>query len=273
MENKYCQIIEHLRDDGFNFQDALHTVQQDLEIAQNSDKEHQANTLWAIRTVIEIHYEFSVVFELLQQGEYYKAWCNAEQVEIKSKALHRNFIDVFKLVKDLYESIVRLQGLYPYTIFSSYVINIKRERCSICNQIRSIRHDCGHRKGYLYNGHLCCNIVEDLEIKSIDIVDNPVNKFAVLFATSKDGEREDNYDYTLIKCLMRYWQKPFQHWTYDIRHTHKPFSDFPGLSDKDFCPCGSGLVYAYCCKSDPQGIKHKIFQFRVEDISCLHIKP
>ena len=269
MENKYCQILEHLRDDGFSFQDTLKYVQQDLALSQNSGQEQQANKLWAIRTVIEIHYEFSVVFELLQQGEYYKAWCNAEQVELKCKVLHRNFSDVFMLVKDLYESIVRLQGLYPYAIFSSYVIRIKKECCSICNQTRSIRHDCGHRKGYVYNGHLCCNIVEDFDFMGIDIVDNPVNKYAVLFATSKDGEREDKYDYTLIEGLMKYWQKPFQHWTYNICHTHKPLSDFPGLSDNGFCPCGSGLNYADCCKSDPEGIEHRIYQFQCEQIKSL----
>lgn len=266
MENKHYQILEHLRDDGFNYQNTLNDVQHDLSLAQNSGQVQQANKLWAIRTVIEIHFEFAVVFELLQQGEYYKAWCNAERVEIKCKNLHRNFSDVFKLVKDLYESIICLQVLFPYTIFSSYVINVKSERCSICNQIRSIRHDCGHRKGYVYNGELCCNIVEDFEFIGIDIVDNPVNKYAVLFATSKDGEREDNYDYRLVKGLMKYWQKPFQHWTYDICHTHKPLSDFPGLSNNDLCPCGSGLNYADCCKSDPEGIKHRIFQFHVQDL-------
>lgn len=266
MESKYIEILEHLKDDGFDIQGALNIVQQDLVLARNSNQEQQANTLWAIRTVIEIHYGFVTMFELLQQREYYRAWCKAEEVEIDYNNLKRNFSGVYPLVKNLYDEIVSLQGLYPYKIFSSYVMRIKKERCSICNQIRSIRHDCGHRRGHVYNGKFCCNIVEECELKSIDIVDNPVHKYAVLFVNNKEGQREDNYDYSLVEGLMQYWQKPFQHWTYDIKHIHKPLSEFPGLTDNDYCPCGSGKRYSECCKSDLEGIKHRIYQFQVEKL-------
>lgn len=264
MESKYIEIFKHLRDGDFDIQNALKVVQQDLDLARNSNQEQQSNTLWAIRTVIDIHNGFVAVFELLQQREYYKAWCKAEEVEIDYNNLKRNFTGVYPIVKDLYDEIVCLQGLYPYKIFSSYVMRIKKERCSICNQIRSIRNDCGHRRGHVYNGVFCCNIVEECELKGIDIVDNPVHKYAVLFTQSKDGESEDRYDYSLVEGLMQYWQKPFQHWTYDIKHIHKPLADFPGLTDYDYCPCGSGMKYGECCKQDPEGVKHIIYQFRVE---------
>ena len=267
MESKYIDILQHLCDDSFDYKGALNVVRKDLHNARNNHQEQQANNFWAIKTVIEIYQGMVDVYELLQQHEYYKAWCEAEQVEIMCNNLQRNSQDVFTIVKDLYECIIRLQGLYPYQIFCSYVIQIKKERCSICNQIRNIRHDCGHRRGYVSNGQFCCNIIEDFELKSIDIVDNPVHKYAVLFTKGKDGNSEDNYDYSLVEGLMQYWTKPFQHWIYYIKHIHKPLTDYPGLTDDDYCPCGSGKKYGECCKSDPEGVKHKVYQFRVEQ--CL----
>lgn len=266
-ESKYSDILKHLRDDSFDYKGALGVIQQDLQDARKNCQERQANKLWAIKTVVEIHQEMVVLYKLLQMREYYKAWCEAEIMEIMCDNLRRNFTGVYPLVKGLYECIIRLQGLYPYKLFCSYVMQIKQERCSICNQIRSVRHDCGHRRGYVYNGRFCCNIVEKSELKGIDIVENPVHKYAVLFTVGKDGNSEDNYDYSLVEGLMQYWTKPFQHWEYCIKHVHKSVSDFPELTDDDYCPCGSWKKYGECCKSDPEGIKHKIYEFSVEQYS------
>ena len=105
----------------------------------------------------------------------------------------------------------QLQSLYPYRFFASYVMHVKAEKCSICGQNRSIRCFCGHRLGKVYNGELCCNIVTDAELKGIDIVENPVHKFSVLFPSDSEG-RHDHYDYTLLEELMKVWSKPFQFW-------------------------------------------------------------
>ncbi|MDD4637568.1 MAG: hypothetical protein PHV66_08190 [Bacteroidales bacterium] len=266
MDEKIKFLFEHLRDEAFDFNKALTEVNKELADFQNNGDEQRANQLWAVKTVIDIHHGVVEVFCLLKDMDYYKAWCKAEEVEIMCNNLKRNFSRVFPFVNDLYECIQRLQILYPYRIFSSYVIKIKKERCSICGHLRSLRNDCGHRKCYVYNGEFCCNIVEESELIGIDIVDNPVHKYAVLFATDKNGSRVDNYDYLLLEGLMQYWQKPFQHWKYDIHRIHKPVSDFPGLTDSNICPCASGKKYSDCCKSDPEGIEHKVYQFMVEKI-------
>lgn len=173
MLNKYIEIFKHLRDDAFDYCEALDVARKDLQEARNGNCEDNANELWAIITVVEIHQGMVILFKLLQQKEFYKAWCKAEEVEILSNNLGRNFPSLFPIVKDQYECIVRLQRLYPYKLFSSYEMQIIKERCSVCNQIRSIRHDCGHRRGYIYNGQLCYNIVDECKLIGIDIVDNP----------------------------------------------------------------------------------------------------
>lgn len=266
MLNEYNELFKHLREDAFDYCEALEIVRQDLQEARNGSSEDKANKLWAIKTVVQIHQEMVTLFELLQQKEFYKAWCKAEEVEISSNNLRRNYPSLFPIVKDLYECIVRLQRLYPYKLFCSYEMKIIKERCSVCNRIRSIRHDCGHRRGYVYNGIFCCNIVEKCELIGVSLVENPVHKYAVPFANDKDGEREDRYDYSLIEGLMQYWKKPFQHWAYEIKYIHKPLTAFPKLTDYDYCPCGSRKKYYECCKADPEGVKHRLYLFKVEKL-------
>ena len=37
---------------------------------------------------------------------------------------------------------------------------------------------------------------------------------------------------------------------------------FPDLKDEDYCPCSSGKKYRDCCKNDPEGVKHVVYEFR-----------
>lgn len=266
MEYMIEELFIRLREDGFDLNSALNDVKNELADAKSKKDEDSANKLWAIQAVVNIHIKMIEVFNLLQSKNYYNGWCEAEQIEIECNNLKRNFPGVYLIVKDIYECIIRLQSLYPYRIFSSYVMKINRESCSICGKPRGIRTYCGHRKGYVYNGELCCNIVEQCELKGIDIVENPVHKYAVLFPVDKDGNQVDNYDYSLLSGLMLYWKKPFQRWLYTIKHTHKPISDFPGLSDDNVCPCGSGKNYSECCKLDEEGVKHRVYTFMMDKI-------
>lgn len=264
MKTRLNNLLCRIQDADFDYDIEIGKIHNDIKSAQQSGDESRANQLWAIQSIVKIHKMFVEVFELLKNSVYYDAWCKAEQVEIYCNNLRRNFPDTFPIVDSIYNSTIRLQALYPYRLFGSYEVVFKQVRCSICNQIRSIRSDCGHRSGYVYNGELCFNIVEESELISISIVDNPVHKYAVCFPSIDNNQRKDNYDYLLVNGLMKYWQKPFQRWAYNIVHTHKSIKEFPGLKEEDDCPCDSGNKYGECCKSDPEGIKHKVYQFIVE---------
>lgn len=263
METRLNNLIPHIQESDFDYDIELENINKEIATAQQSGDEQQANQLWAIKSVVKIHKIFVDIFNLLKNSDYYNAWCKAEKVEICCNNLRRNF-PYITTIDSIYNTITNLQSLYPYKLFCSYEMIITKEKCSICNQVRSLRNDCGHRRGYVYNGKFCCNIVEECTLKGISVVDNPVHKYAVLFPTIGNNQQQDNYDYLLVKGLMQYWQRPFQKWTYNIIHTHKPLTDFPKLTENDNCPCASGKKYSECCELDPRGIKHKIYQFMVE---------
>lgn len=205
------KILTKLRTDSYDYAAALSAIQAEKKTAQSVGDEIFANQLWATESIIQIHQKFVKTFELLRARQYYEAWCEAEQVELTILFLSRNSPDGFESVKDINAMVRQLQSLYPYRFFASYVMHVKAEKCSICGQNRSIRCFCGHRLGKVYNGELCCNIVTDAELKGIDIVENPVHKFSVLFPSDSEG-RHDHYDYTLLEELMKVWRKPFQFW-------------------------------------------------------------
>ena len=258
------EILPLLNKVGCDYEYLLSDIVTEKKKAQNSNDEHIANYLWAEETIVKIVRDFVSVFNLLKQEEFYKAWCAAEQVELCINNLIRNFPDFYQIVSYHNTIIHQLQRLYPYRLFASYVINIKREECSICHKPRSIRSMCGHRKGYVYNGELCYNTVTDLDIISIDLVQNPVHKYAVLFLSDEKGDNQNDYDYGLLKGLMRYWKDPFQPWNYRIEDIRSEEKDFSDLTSESLCPCGSGEKYGACCKNNPLGIKHKKYIFYMD---------
>ena len=265
MEMNLNYILAKLRSDSCDYDAALFAIKSEKQAAQDAGDELYANQLWAVETIIKIHQKFVMTFDLLKAGRYYEAWCEAEQVEINIQFLASNSQEDLENVKDINARVRQLQSLYPYKFFASYVMHVKKEKCSICGRERSIRNFCGHRIGKVYNGELCCNMVTDAELKGIDIVENPVHKYSVLFPSDAEG-RHDYYDYKLVEGLIEHWSKPFQFWKYVVRQVFKQKADFPGLTNESNCPCGSGKSYGECCALNAEGIKHTIYTFMVEPI-------
>lgn len=89
------KLLTHLRDDKCDYGASLDAVEEELKKAQQSPDESYANLLWAVRNIVNIHHEYVNTYHILEKEEYYKAWCNAEKVEICCKNLSRNFPDFF----------------------------------------------------------------------------------------------------------------------------------------------------------------------------------
>ena len=173
------------------------------------------NQMWAIESMIKSYEMYIETYHLLKSKAYYQAWCKAEQIELLVASLRLNNPYIYQYVVDIIDNIYLLQSLYPYKLFASYGIQIDEEKCSICDTVRKIRSNCHHRVGYVYNGHLCKNIVTKCKIHEISLVTNPVHKYAVAFLGSKNGSK-DQYDYGIIEALMMYWNKPYQKWNYTV---------------------------------------------------------
>lgn len=262
MKNKAQEILYHLLEDGFDYDSTIQEVDALRKDYQQQHDEENANVAWATLEIVSLHRDYRKMYSMLQAKQYYDAWCLLEQIEIAIANLLRNFSGVKNAVEYIGTMVRRLQSLYPYRVFFSTVIIVKERICSICEKKRSIRHHCGHFPGHVYNGELCLDIVKKAELEGVDIVFSPEHKYAVAFGRNGEDDHEDHYDYKLLDGLMERWKDPYFPWHYTMRHIHKSLDDFPDLKDEDYCPCSSGKKYRDCCKNDPEGVKHVVYEFR-----------
>lgn len=262
MNKKATDIIKHLLDEDFNYDKTIAELDELRIRYRQQQDEDNANNAWAIITIVGIHRDFRKVYSMLKDRQYYDAWCLMEQIEIGVVNLLRNFKGVENTVKYISVIVRQLQGLYPYKLFMSTEVVIKERICSICGKQRMIRQHCGHFPGHVYMGELCSDIINKWELKGVSIVYNPEHKYAVAFLGDGKEGRKDHYNYMLLGGLMNFWKDPYAAWHYTIKHIHKSPDEFPSLMDDDKCPCGSGKKYSDCCKNDPEGIKHVVYEFR-----------
>lgn len=187
---------------------------------QLSNNEQYANYAWLALQIIDIHYLYRGIYIKLDTKntnikKYYDAWCDAEQIELIANNIKRNFPTFLNTIALIINQVHIIQSLFPYKLFTSTEILIKKEHCSICGATRNIFKPCGHKKGYVYNGKLCYNTVTKCDIVGLSLVTNPVKKYAVVFQQDKRGN-EIEYSYNYIDALMYYWQKPYQFWNYYV---------------------------------------------------------
>lgn len=206
--NPISEFVKQLRTEGCNYADLLKEIETQKSEVQQDDDETKANKLWSYEILVDVHRLFSIMFNELQNKQYYDAWCTAEQVDINIKLLRKNDTEAYGYVRDLEMFLPDLQARYPYKLFMSTVFEINKEVCTICGQPVNVRKPCGHIVGRVYNGELCQHRVEKFNLLGADMVANPEHKYAVLFP--QFGDRQiDLYDYTPVALFIRNWKKPF----------------------------------------------------------------
>ena len=186
----------------------------------------------------------------MKQNNFYEAWCILEQCEICSSFLHPHFsyrYDEFYL-NFIDKQVKQYQSLFPYKIFLSPEFLELEKQCTICGQVVSIRNHCGHRVGEIYNGEMCCRKITKLELLGTAFVESPLQRYSIPFLTDKKtNEKQDHYNYNLIKYLISKLKSPFVEWQALKTEKLYPHSKFNNLGRNDKCPCGSGKKYKKCC--------------------------
>lgn len=232
-----------------------------LSVERNDQAE--ASLCWQAETVADIQSIFVQTFQLLKEGRYYDAWCQLEQCEIAIKSLCRHYTasggDLHR-IRYVETMVERWQGLYPYRVFASPEFVNKKVTCSICGATVTPRSNCGHRKHGVYNGQLCLHRVEEMDFLSISIVQNPVQKYSVLFSQGEDGSEKDQYDYSLVKFAAERLLSPWTPWRGEATTRSLPRHEVAHISSHANCPCGSGDTFGSCC-ADKETVMIPHFQF------------
>lgn len=209
--------------------------------AKNQHDELLANEIWKLETICKIQKKYLDLFVLLKKGEFFESWKMLERIDIEFSFLRSHFDysnNEFNL--KFIEQVTRdYEKLFPYKYFISRESVIKKQKCSICHKYRTIRNSCNHKIGDLYMGEMCGMIVEDVELIALAIVNNPVDKYTVLFPEGLD------YNYEMLEKLIDMLNNPYVRW--NITEYKELVDEYKEIGRNDKCPCGSGSKYKKCC--------------------------
>jgi hypothetical protein len=235
-----------------------------LALAQTENIEDLANRAWFLSELSKANREFVMAFSEIKAGKFYSAWCKLETTEIILLNFLKNRfypLEEFR-IPELRQLVSNWQEIFPYAIFLSPEMVIKREICSICSLEISPWSECPHVTGKVYAGRLCYRIVQDIELVSISFVHTPVQKYSVAFTSDPEGNVVDHYDYSVVRFVADRVEDAFDEWSFYWTKAHHPHSLFPDYDKSGPCPCESGREYSKCCLPKPGVIRpHIQFKF------------
>ncbi len=262
---------------GYKKGELLQSIQTLKQEAIKAGDEPKANMLWCYETICNIQSSYLFVYEHLKKGqlgndelddsgfdseksrEYETAWNELERCEIEIEELEENFCIKGTDLQDysiytILQDIKRLQGLFPYRVFTSREMLIKSQECSICGKTISVRKPCGHVPGKIYMGKMCLRRITDAEFVNENIVTKPLDKYAIL---KLQGQK---FDFTLLDYIIPRIA-PYSHWEYSVEKRLKP--EYMRIGRNMLCPCGSGKKYKYCIRNNPNDHYEEHYKFSV----------
>lgn len=213
------------------------------EAVENGDQS-RAKSIWCLETIAKIQDNFITAFQCLCSGQFKEAWHQLARCETEAAFLSDHFVD------DAMEFGVgfigvhtqQFQELFPLGLGTSPELVIEEMRCSICDVRITLRNDCGHEPGEIYDGEMCSRVAGKMTIIGVSLVTNPVQKSTMIFPDEDKRER-----FYPIQQLAQSLGSPWQPWRIhkEERRLHHP--SFRMLGRNDACACGSGLKYKRCC--------------------------
>jgi len=270
MKNKdIIKKLNTIHNQSFSLKEFDEYLQNIKDEFVSKKKEKESKQIWIYQTIIEIHSLYRDAFSHLENKEYYKAWCLLERIEITISSLKTHFKynkSEFKLWH-IERSVKNLQVVFPYRLFMSSELLKKKKKCSVCDKEISIRNFCGHKVGEIYNGEMCHRIVTEVEVLGMSIVQNPGNKFSVMFISDeKTGKQIDQYDYTTIDYLFNHLKSPYEFWDLEVSQRTTLKQDYGNIGRNEPCLCGSEKKFKKCCGLNI-GKKHPHYEFILQDSS------
>ena len=219
-----------------------------------------AKAAWCLEIVGHIQDNFISALLHIKAEEYRNAWNLLEQCEKAIASLDRHFVESqYEFgIEHVRVHTQQLQELYQLKWGFSPGFLFEEVCCSVCQGKRTLRGDCGHKVGEIYNGEICGNVVTKARILHISIVDRPAQKYSVIWP-------DDEFQFIILKHLVDELLSPWDEWRYhkEIRRSHHPA--FKNVGHSDLCPCGSDLKYRRCCMNKDTVPDFPHFQFTFSD--------
>ena len=240
--------------------------------AVGAGDQEAAKAAWALEAIGRAQDAFVQAFSSARSEAFKAAWDSLEQAEIALGSVERHFPDEgddFGL-RHMRVYIPRFQSLFPYREGISPALLYKRVACSVCGQRITLRSNCGHVRGEIYDGEMCIRVVEDVELLHLALVESPAQRYSVM---DLDPALPD---FEPVRYLFHALSSPWHAWAVrrEERRVHHPL--FKDLGRNDPCPCASGKKYKRCCLSSATVFPHLQFAFEHDpppEMQGLFVRP
>ncbi len=230
------------------------------------DDQELAKAAWVLEAVGRTQDAFVQAFNSVRGEAFKAAWDSLGEAEGGLSSLERHFTgdgDDFGL-RHMLVHIPQFQSLFPYRWGLSPAFLYKRLACSVCGQRITLRSNCGHISGEIYDGQMCGAVVEDMEILHVSLVEAPAQRYSVMDLDP------DEPGFELVRFAFNALRSPWDAWTVrrEERRAHHPL--FRDVGHDDPCPCASGKKYKRCCLKSETVFPHFDFVFEHDPPPEMH---
>lgn len=170
-----------------------------IDISKVRNDELLANSSFVFKQYVSLFYSLCKYFTMLGEHDFELSWSKLQDCLdiiywVKKFTKSDNLLDI----GEIYSLLNCYESLYPYNVFISSEIIVKKSHCSICKK-RESDLICPHIKGNLYWGELAINVIDDLEFKGFALVTNPLDKRCVVKMI-----KDKSYNYNEFKLLENF---------------------------------------------------------------------
>ena len=214
--------------------------------------EFQAKTIWCLEGLVAVHTHFAPAHNSMRSGDVVDAFDRIEGILTATHEIRRHLYDAdgrfgLDLIHNIALNWVKLLDP-PYGISRGSII--RRAYCSICQTKVGVRWPCGHIKGEIYGGQLCCQIVTKEELAEISMVQRPAS---LLLTNHKE---QMLYIADKLSELAKKLPSPYTPWFLETVTDLKQHPAYRDVGRNAECPCGSGKKLKRCCTHGHPKIKH-----------------
>jgi len=237
-----------------------HFLAQLKREAVSANDQMTAKAVWCLETIGQIQSLFETSFSDLVEDDFENAWIGLDRAETEIYLLDRHFAEETEEfgIEHVRIHAKQFQELYPvkWGISPGYLRT--DIRCSICNARWTLRNRCLHKLGEIYDGDMCGKVIHGLEFLHIALVENPAQKYSVIFPNGND-----DYRFQLVKYVVDGLKSPWACWSYQREERRKHHPVFANVGRNHPCPCGSFQKYKHCCLKKELVMPH--FQITFEE--------
>ena len=206
-----------------------------------------AKAVWCLETIAKIQEHFITAFQRLCSGQFEQAWYQFARSEAESCLLRDHFADNAMEfgIAFIAAHTGRFQTLFPLSLGFSPELIVEEVRCSICDAKMTLRQECGHKNGDIYDGEMCVRNVTKAKLLGVAVVDKPAQRSTMIFPDEDQIDR-----FYPLQQLAQGLRSPWQAWNYreEERRSHHPAFKLLGpVSSKPWLGSEIAVVMPISC--------------------------